>query len=74
MKSSNDIASVDPMFTTFDGSNAGLTAYTDNNNYRLKSGSPAFGKGTTNFNTLTAGKGDGDLGAYTNNTTMCNQH
>ncbi|HZV12916.1 MAG TPA: hypothetical protein VFA55_06840 [Candidatus Kapabacteria bacterium] len=72
MQSSTDIVGVDPMFTTFDGSDAALTAPLDNNNYRLKSNSPAFGKGSTNF--MSTGLGDADLGAYTSNTSVSNQH
>jgi hypothetical protein len=73
MKSSTDIVSVDPMFTSFHGTDADLTATVDNNNYRLLPGSPAFGKGLMNFGTSTA-VGDADLGAYTNNTAASNQH
>jgi hypothetical protein len=74
MHSSTDLVNVNPMLTAFDSSYAALTAPTDNNNYRPKSGSPVFGKGTSSFNTTSAGKGDVDLGAYTSNTSLCNQH
>lgn len=72
MKSSADQISVDPKFTAFHGTDADLTATVDNNNYRLLSGSPAFGKGSTSFSST--GLGDADLGAYTNNSAASNQH
>jgi hypothetical protein len=72
MKASTDITGVDPKFTTFHGTDADLTAATDNNNYHLQAGSPAFGKGSTSFGST--GLGDADLGAYTNNSAASNQH
>src|SRR5581483_8923613 len=68
----------DPQFTSFDGSPAGITAASDNNDYHLKAGSPALGKGTSfqGFDYTTGGRkaiSETDMGAYTS-TSSSNEH
>lgn len=52
-----DLIGTDPMFTSFDGSFALPNGAVNNNDFHLKSGSPAIGKGNATYNA--------DLGAYT---------
>lgn len=52
-----DLVSVDPMFTLFDGSFIKPNGAANANDFHLKTGSPAIGKGNTTYNA--------DMGAYT---------
>ncbi len=52
-----DQVNVDPMFTAFDGSFALPNGAATGNDFHLKSGSPALGKGNSTYNA--------DMGAYT---------
>ena len=54
---STDQISVDPMFASFDGAFALPNGAATNNDFHLKAGSPALGKGNTTYNA--------DMGAYT---------
>lgn len=54
---STKIGSYDPLFMQFDGTVAAPNGYPNTNNFRLQSGSPAFGSGNPKYNQ--------DLGAYT---------
>lgn len=63
-KQSTDQVSVDPQFTSFNGSFVSPNGVANPNDFHLKSGSPALGKGTANFGVVTAVKPSTDLGAY----------
>src|ERR1700744_486380 len=52
-----DLVNVDPMFTSFNGSFVLPNGAANPNDFHLKSGSPAIGKGNTTYNA--------DIGAYT---------
>jgi hypothetical protein len=54
---STKIGNYDPLFVQFDGTVAAPNGYPNTNNFRLQSGSPAFGSGNPKYNQ--------DLGAYT---------
>lgn len=65
-RTASPMKGTDPMFVSYA---PGLTAASDgSNDYHLKSGSPAFGKGATTLPVNAAGTfvGDADLGAFTN--------
>ena len=63
---STAVGDKDPMFVSFDGKIATPNGATTTNNYRLQSGSPAFGKGNPQYSA--------DLGAYTSDASKSNQH
>jgi hypothetical protein len=54
---STAVGNQDPMFKSFDGKVATPNGATTNNDYHLQAGSPAIGKGNTQYNS--------DIGAYT---------
>ena len=72
-RQAGDLLSVNPMFANFDASQNALTANVDNNDYHLKPGSPALGKGVTfkgyDWQSPTSSRSktiaESDLGAYT---------
>jgi len=66
---STAVGNNDPMFVSFDGSFLNPNGAPNNNDFHLKTGSPAIGKGNTSFTLAnpTTNKGavpDADLGAY----------
>jgi hypothetical protein len=63
---STGVGNLDPMFQSFDGTVAAKNGAPTNNNYRLKNGSPALGKGNVTYGT--------DMGAYTSDQSKSNQH
>lgn len=54
---SNAVGNMDPMFASYDGKVATPNGASTSNDYHLKTGSPAIGKGNTTYNN--------DIGAYT---------
>lgn len=60
----SDLISVDPMFSSFNGAFVLPNGAANPNDFHLKTGSPAIGKGTANFNIVTVVKPNVDLGAY----------
>jgi hypothetical protein len=65
---SNSTSNLDPLFVSYDGKVATPNGAPTSNDYHLKSGSPALGKGNTTYNA--------DIGAYTSSSdpTKSNQH
>jgi hypothetical protein len=61
---STDLINVDPKFTSFAGSFVLPNGAANTNDFHLQSGSPAIGKGTTNFGVKTAVNPSADMGAY----------
>jgi len=61
---STDLISVDPMFTSFNNVFVLANGAANTNDFHLKSGSPAIGKGTTSIGASTAVAPSKDLGAY----------
>jgi len=61
----SDLISVDPTFTSFSGTFVLPNGAANPNDFHLKAGSPAIGKGNTSFATTTLSTpADADLGAY----------
>jgi hypothetical protein len=54
------------MFKSFDGKVATPNGAATSNDFHLQSGSPAFGKGNTQYSA--------DMGAYTSDASKSNQH
>ena len=54
---STGITNLDPMFVIFDGTVAAANGAATTNDFHLKAGSPAIGKGNATYNN--------DIGAYT---------
>jgi hypothetical protein len=65
---SNATTNLDPLFMSYDGKVATPNGAPTSNDFHLKPGSPALGKGNTSYNV--------DIGAYTSSTdpTKSNQH
>ena len=61
---SKKIGDQDPLFIKFDGTVAAPNGYPNNNDFHLKTGSPAFGAGALSFDPANPGLGNRDLGAY----------
>jgi hypothetical protein len=62
---STAVGNQDPMFKSFDGTIAAPNGAPSSNDYHLQSGSPAFGKGNSQYSA--------DMGAYTSDATKSNQ-
>ena len=62
---SKKVGDRDPQFVSFDGTVVAPNGYPNNNDFHLKTGSIAFGAGTTNVDPKVKGIGNQDLGAYT---------
>jgi hypothetical protein len=63
---STSVATDNPMFKSFDGTIAAPNGAPSNNDYHLQTGSPALGKGNTQYSP--------DMGAYTSDASKSNQH
>jgi hypothetical protein len=63
---STSTTTYNPMFKSFDGTIAAPNGAPTSNDYRLQSGSPAFGKGNAQYSA--------DMGAYTSDATKSNKH
>jgi hypothetical protein len=63
---STSVATDNPMFKTFDGTIAAPNGASTSNDFHLQTGSPALGKGNSQYST--------DMGAYTSDATKSNQH
>lgn len=63
---STAVGDKDPMFVNFDGTVAAPNGAPTSNDFHLKAGSPALGKGNSTYSA--------DMGAYTSDPTKSNQH
>lgn len=63
---STGISNLNPLFVNFDGTVIAANGLSTSNNFRLQTGSPAFGKGNITYSM--------DMGAYTSDATKSNQH